>query len=85
VAAPALAVRPGRVDLPDGRSFLPLYFTVLAVQFLHFAEEFVTGFNSRFPAMYGGDPYPLNTFATGSPQQIPSAPPLGSADAIVRR
>ncbi|NJO43878.1 MAG: HXXEE domain-containing protein [Cyanobacteria bacterium RU_5_0] len=48
--------------LPDGRNFLPLFFTTLSVQFLHFAEEFATGFRTQFPLLYGGKPYSANLF-----------------------
>jgi hypothetical protein len=42
----------------------PLYFLALAVQFLHLAEEYVTGFPETFPVAYGGDPIPRWTFVT---------------------
>jgi hypothetical protein len=48
--------------LPAGSDFIPLFFTLLAVQFIHFAEEYVTGFGTRFPALYGGVPYSDNLF-----------------------
>ena len=51
-----------KTKLPDGADFLPLYFTTLAVQFLHFAEEFTTGFRTQFPLLYGGEPYSANLF-----------------------
>ena len=33
-----------------------------AVQFVHFSEEWVTGFNVRFPALFGLEPIPEATF-----------------------
>lgn len=50
--------------LPNSQEFLPLFFTLLAVQFLHFAEEFTTGFRAKFPLLYGGAPYSDNLFVT---------------------
>ena len=43
--------------LPEGRDLYPLYFGVLAWQFLHFLEEYLTGFRIRFPELYGAEPY----------------------------
>ena len=40
------------------------YFGAIALQVLHFAEEFITGFHERFPALYGAAPYPATTFVT---------------------
>ena len=42
--------------LPDGGQFIPVFIILLAVQFLHFAEEYLTGFHTRFPVLYGGTP-----------------------------
>jgi hypothetical protein len=53
-----------RTKLPNGSGFLPLFFALLAVQFIHFAEEFITGFRAAFPSLYGGDPYSANLFVT---------------------
>lgn len=53
-----------QITLPTGATFLPLFFTTLAVQFLHFAEEYTTGFNTQFPLLYGGVPYSTNLFVT---------------------
>ena len=50
--------------LPRGSEFLPVFFAALAVQFLHFAEEFTTGFAARFPQLYGGVPYSEKLFVT---------------------
>jgi hypothetical protein len=34
---------------------LPIYLLAIAVQCLHFTEEFVTGFQHQFPELFGGD------------------------------
>jgi hypothetical protein len=39
--------------LPESGAFFPIYFTTIAWQFIHFAEEFLTRFNERFPQLYG--------------------------------
>ena len=51
-----------RIELPRAEKFAPLFFAVLAIQFLHFAEEFMTGFRTFFPALYAGAPYGENLF-----------------------
>ena len=51
-----------KTSLPDGSEFIPVFFVALAVQFLHFAEEFATGFRTTFPLLYGGAPYPETLF-----------------------
>jgi len=48
--------------MPEPKKILPLYLLGLGVQFLHFAEEFVTGFNYKFPGLFNSPEYPLNTF-----------------------
>jgi len=53
-----------KVELPTSSAFLPLFFALLAVQFIHFAEEFVTGFSSKFPLLYSGMPYSADLFVT---------------------
>lgn len=53
--------RNGR-PLPEARLFLPVFFLALATQFLHFMEEFTTGFENRFPVLYGGAPYSATVF-----------------------
>jgi hypothetical protein len=50
--------------LPSAATFLPLFFAALAVQFIHFAEEFATGFRTSFPLLYGGTPYSADLFVT---------------------
>ena len=50
--------------LPSGTTFLPVFFAALAVQFIHFAEEFTTGFSISFPLLYGGLPYSADLFVT---------------------
>jgi hypothetical protein len=51
-------------QLPSGTAFLPVFFVALAVQFIHFAEEFTTGFRTSFPLLYGGTPYSADLFVT---------------------
>lgn len=53
-----------QIKLPDGPTFFPLFFATLAWQFIHFAEEFTTGFRTKFPFLYGGTPYSDNLFVT---------------------
>ncbi len=47
---------------PNPDKILPIYLFALGIQFLHFAEEYVTGFNHKFPALFNGSAYPINTF-----------------------
>lgn len=51
-----------QVPLPTGESFIPAFVGLLAIQFLHFGEEFATGFSADFPSLYGGVPYSANLF-----------------------
>jgi hypothetical protein len=44
-------------ELPEGGSFFPIYFLTLAWQFIHFNEEFLTGFYDLFPQLYGRNPW----------------------------
>jgi hypothetical protein len=53
-----------KTPLPTGSAFLPLFFALLAVQFIHFAEEFITGFRTQYPVLYGGMPYSDNLFVS---------------------
>jgi len=53
-----------KVALPTSSAFLPLFFGLLTVQFIHFAEEFTTKFDTKFPLLYGGMPYSDNFFVT---------------------
>ncbi len=53
-----------RIDLPSIASFFPVYFATLAIQFLHFAEEFTTGFAEKFPRLYGSAPFSGDLFVT---------------------
>jgi hypothetical protein len=47
---------------PEPDKILPLYLLALGIQFIHFAEEYITGFNYKFPALFDSPEYPLNTF-----------------------
>jgi hypothetical protein len=51
-----------KIELPRAEAFVPLFFAGLAIQFLHFSEEFVTDFRTFFPVHYGGTPYSNNLF-----------------------
>jgi hypothetical protein len=53
-----------KVALPTSAAFLPPFFALLAVQFIHFAEEFITGFSTKFPVLYRGMPYSAELFVT---------------------
>lgn len=46
----------------EPQNILPLYLLALGVQFIHFAEEFVGGFNHKFPALFNSPEYPINLF-----------------------
>jgi len=48
-----LYLRTFRLHMPRPEGFLPLYLGALAWQFLHFLEEFATGFQREFPALIG--------------------------------
>jgi hypothetical protein len=48
--------------LPKAGHFLPLYYLTIAWQFAHFGEELATGFQRRFPELYGAEPFPVYVF-----------------------
>ncbi|AFK21079.1 HXXEE domain-containing protein (plasmid) [Haloferax mediterranei ATCC 33500] len=49
--------------MPDPERVLPVYLVAFAVQFLHFAEEFTTGFYTRWPVeVFNAAPFDLSTF-----------------------
>lgn len=50
------------LELPKVETFLPAFAVVLAVQFIHFAEEFTQGFRTDFALLYDGSPYSENAF-----------------------
>jgi hypothetical protein len=50
------------VALPDVGAVYPLYFGSLAWQFIHFSEEFITGFRLAFPPLFGADAYGADLF-----------------------
>jgi hypothetical protein len=39
----------------DAATILPIYLLAIAVQCLHFTEEYLTGFQHRFPSLFGDD------------------------------
>jgi hypothetical protein len=51
-----------KTELPEWSTFSPIYFLTIAWQFIHFTEEYLTGFYNRFPSLYGHTPYPLYLF-----------------------
>jgi hypothetical protein len=51
-----------KTKLPDAAEFIPVFFVALSVQFIHFAEEFTTGFYTKFAVLYGGAPYSVDLF-----------------------
>jgi hypothetical protein len=51
-----------QVELPNGSTLYPFYFGVLAWQFVHFTEEFTTGFADKFPALFGAAPFSTDLF-----------------------
>ncbi|ARN83688.1 hypothetical protein B1812_15315 [Methylocystis bryophila] len=53
-----------RIELPEAETFIPAFFVVLAIQFLHFNEEYITDFRSFFPELYGGAPFSGALFVT---------------------
>ncbi len=53
-----------QVELPDQGELSSIYFAALAVQLIHFAEEYAGDFAAKFPELYGGDPIVLKTFVT---------------------
>jgi hypothetical protein len=53
-----------KMPLPQAADFLPIYFSLLAWQFMHFAEEYLTGFYSRFPSLYGAEPFSPELFVS---------------------
>lgn len=46
-------------SIPAPNKTLPLYLLLVAIQFLHFTEEYLTGFNVKLPALLGQAPYPM--------------------------
>ncbi|WP_289356238.1 hypothetical protein [Paenibacillus sp. S-12] len=51
-----------KIEPSEPLQILPFFFGVLAWQFIHFSEEFSTGFATRFPLIYGGEPYTAQFF-----------------------
>ena len=48
--------------MPEPSRILPLYLFALGVQMLHFAEEFLYGFVADMPALFGEQPYPVDSW-----------------------
>ena len=50
-------------EVPKAERVLPVYLTALAIQFLHFTEEYVYGFHQRVTEIMAGmPPFDLNVF-----------------------
>lgn len=44
----------------ESEKILPLYLLALGIQFLHFTEEYLTGFTEVVPELLGQQPYPVD-------------------------
>ncbi|WP_423743461.1 HXXEE domain-containing protein (plasmid) [Haladaptatus sp. SPP-AMP-3] len=50
-------------EMPDPKRVLPVYLVAFSVQFLHFSEEFITGFYYRWPQeIFHAQPFHVKTF-----------------------
>jgi len=47
---------------PKPKRIIPLYLLALGIQLLHFTEEFLMGFNHRFPALFSSPEYSIELF-----------------------
>lgn len=45
-------------------TILPLYLLAIALQLIHFTEEYLTGFTTKLPKILGGEPYPVDYWLT---------------------
>jgi len=57
-----LARRPSDASRANRRQATRLFIVLLALQTLHAAEEYATGFHERFPAVFGLAPWPAAFF-----------------------
>lgn len=57
-------LRTYRVKMPEPAAILPLYLVALAIQFLHFTEEYLTDFTTEMPALLNEPPYPVEFWLT---------------------
>lgn len=55
--------RPADLAAPAGRRLIGLFAAAVAVQGGHFAEEWATGFNERYPALLGLHPWSIELWA----------------------
>lgn len=53
-----------RIKMPEASKVFPLYLLALALQFLHFTEEYLRGFTTEMPALLGEAPYPVEYWLT---------------------
>jgi len=51
-----------KTKLPELSDFMPLFFLTLSWQFIHFSEEFMTGFRTKFPGLYNSAEYSNEKF-----------------------
>ncbi|MBT8268744.1 MAG: HXXEE domain-containing protein [Flavobacteriaceae bacterium] len=51
-------------NIPKPKRILPLYLFALGMQFLHFTEEYLTGFHIKLPALFNQPPYDLDVWTT---------------------
>lgn len=47
---------------PNPKRILPLYLAALAIQMLHFTEEYITNFPIVIPKLFGQNAYPINNW-----------------------
>jgi hypothetical protein len=64
VLAYALYVTTCLRGLPPPERVLPVYIVALAVQFLHFTEEYLTHFDERFPGLWSAPAYSRELFVS---------------------
>jgi hypothetical protein len=58
-------LRMSRREMPKAERVLPIYLIALAVQFLHFTEEYLYGFDHRVSELMAGmPPFNTNVFVT---------------------
>ena len=53
-----------KIEIPGLEKFLPVFVLLLAWQFIHFNEEFITGFYKQFPELYGTKAYSKEKFVS---------------------
>lgn len=51
-------------SFPTPHKTVPFYFLLLSIHFLQFAEQYLTGFNQKLPALLGQAAYPMKYWIT---------------------